>query len=132
MRLITCKCGQPFYVRPSKAGRSKYCSNLCKYEYRVRPSGLVYKLKVKNPSWFRRLEVVKPNAKGYIERHYGKEFLKEHRKVMQDFIGRKLSPNEVVHHKNGIKTDNRIENLEIMSKSHHDSIHRGRGIKSLK
>lgn len=57
---------------------------------------------------------------GYVFVYVGSgKYLGEHRIVMEKNLGRKLTQNEQIHHINGIKTDNRLENLQIVVKKVH-------------
>ena len=45
-------------------------------------------------------------------------YVLEHVKVMSEFLGRPIRPGETIHHKNGVRTDNRIKNLELWASNH--------------
>ena len=68
------------------------------------------------------------NVVGYVE-IYDKQSrhscVLEHRYLMEDFLKRKLLPGEQIHHKNGIKTDNELSNLEVIDIHDHGRIHGG-------
>lgn len=53
---------------------------------------------------------------GYLYRFVNGEKQLQHRQVMEEHLGRRLWTDETVHHINGDRSDNRLENLELWSK----------------
>jgi hypothetical protein len=58
----------------------------------------------------------KMNDHGYVVGYLNARLVQQHRIIWELHYGRKLERFENIHHKNGIKTDNRIENLELWTK----------------
>jgi hypothetical protein len=70
------------------------------------------------------------NSDGYIQKHMPSHprgrhrgYLLYHRLLMEEKIGRPLKEDEVVHHIDGNRDNNNIENLMLMSKAKHFSLH---------
>lgn len=61
--------------------------------------------------------------KGYVNirfpGHKPNQGQPEHRYIMEQHLGRKLEKDEVVHHINAVKTDNRVENLMVIKQNQH-------------
>jgi len=52
-----------------------------------------------------------------------KNWVEEHRYKMEQKLGRKLYKKEIIHHKNGVRSDNRLSNLIVMSDKSHRRFH---------
>lgn len=104
------ECGKMF--RPVRKS-SRYCSKRCQW---INNGGRNRK---DGPSWW-------IGQNGYIVGRMWingrRVHVKQHRLVMEQHLGRPLVPAEDVHHLNGIKHDNRIENLQLISHSEHSTL----------
>lgn len=113
--VVCAHCGKIIHLRKCYARRNRshyFCNKHCESEYR--------KLDNTKDNW----------AGGRINTSTGYKTIRidgreidEHRLVMAKHIGRDLRSDEIVHHINGDKLDNRIENLQLLSQSEHMKIH---------
>lgn|SRR6266487_2564591 len=73
------------------------------------------------PAGFRVTRTYSLNNNGYVLKRAGpNDWRLEHRIIMEGMLGRPLYDNERIHHKNGDRTDNRPDNLELWIRSQPD------------
>lgn len=105
------ECGTAF--RPRHKG-SKYCSRPCVWANNGGAS------KKEEPIWW-------VNPRGYIEGRVWeadgtRRPVKQHRYIMEQELGRRLSPDEHVHHLDGDKQNNSLENLQVLKHGDHSKV----------
>lgn len=108
-----CDCGSIVDVRSDALKRQKSCG--C-----VRPKPALGLTGGKHPRW--RGERGLRDGYVWLYRAPGK-YAAEHRLVAEAALGRAIAGDEVVHHRNGDKRDNRPENLEVMTRAEHANEH---------
>jgi len=107
-------CGKRFIRKASEAERGKFqfCDQKCFGKWSKDHNGNWKGGRIKHCGgyiYIRKKEYPCFNKNGYVF---------EHRLIMEKYLGRYLTSDETIHHINGIKDDNRLENLEIFSTSH--------------
>lgn len=85
----------------------------------------------KHPRWKGGIRIFRGYIAIYSPNHPHKDkndCVREHRLIMEKHLGRFLEPKEVVHHINGVKADNRLENLKLFGdNSKHIILHKPKG-----
>ena len=124
------KYGKPLRDRCISCGLRGHPSTVSNLKGIPRPIGIIKHGKEAYSYKTGRIKTIKGYVKILLERDdffhpmaHAKDYVFEHRLVMAKSLGRNLQPWESVHHKNGIKDDNRVENLELCMKGSHSRLH---------
>ncbi len=128
LRDISCpQCKKFFKPRLSN---SQFCSRQCAGTFLLKGKTGSLSRFWKGGIHRRKLGVRRNQPSGYIEIWDGNRWIGEHRQIMEKVEGRKLKRSEHVHHINGKRDDNRIENLVVLTISQHNHHHKKEQVKN--
>ncbi len=120
-------CGKEIKVSPSLVRSRNFCSNECRLSWlrsHVRQQVNILGHSAGHKAPHLTALNVERNPKLALEADaVTRGLYTEHRKIMEEYLGRKLEPWEDVHHINGIHDDNRIENLMVLPHREHMRLH---------
>lgn len=110
---------------PSKiiSSLKHYCSKECKIEGSRRFEAKRVIDYVTNNQGYEKQIMGKKGKAISLDGYYVFDGIKVHRILMEQYVGRKLKSSEIVHHINGDKFDNRIENLQLLTRAEHNKLH---------
>lgn len=113
---ITCsECGKVFTrIKGKSTAETAFCSRKCRNLFES--GSIIY-----NNGELEKISTIK---KKYKNKGVGNGKIKlEHRLIMEEYIGRELAKDEIVHHIDGNKFNNDISNLQILTRSEHMKLH---------
>lgn len=112
-------CGKDFFKQPYRISRSKhnFCSHQCFKQFNIHKN---------HPNWKGGKRIENGYYVVYSPKHPNsyKGYMLEHRLVLEKKLGRYLHSNEIAHHNNGNKLDNRPQNISLHNRSSHAKYHK--------
>lgn len=109
IKCLLCNKEKELTLSVVNKGNGIFCSRGCRAQYQSKS-----RIMENHPNWN---GGIRYDKRGYVlikQVTGNKGYVREHRLVMEKHLSRKLEDWEWIHHKNGIKNDNTIENLAIV------------------